>query len=70
MWLQKNQWDKKEGVNGIVAVAIDTGKGSQNAIRWAIDHLLPKGSTVVLIHVKHKPASLSASPSLLTPSKY
>ncbi|KAK7320752.1 hypothetical protein VNO77_30519 [Canavalia gladiata] len=68
MWLQKNQWDKKDGVNGIVAVAIDTNKGSQNALKWTIDNLLIKGSTVVLIHVKLKPSlSASASLSLLTP---
>ncbi|KAF7830173.1 U-box domain-containing protein 52 [Senna tora] len=47
-----------------VAVAIDRDKGSQNALKWAIDHLLVRGSTVVLIHVKVKPSSLSASASL------
>ncbi|KAG4382680.1 hypothetical protein AAZX31_14G124000 [Glycine max] len=67
MWLQKNHWDKKDGVKGIVAVAIDSDKGSQNALKWAIDHLLNKGSNVVLLHVKHKPSSLSASASLTTP---
>jgi hypothetical protein len=66
MWLQKNQWDKKDGVSGIVAVAIDTDKGSQNALKWAIDHLISKGSTIVLIHVKVKPAFSSNS----TPSEY
>ncbi|XP_027189273.1 U-box domain-containing protein 52-like isoform X2 [Cicer arietinum] len=62
MWLQKNPWDKKDGVNGIVAVAIDTDKGSQNALKWAIDHLLTKGSTVVLIHVNVKTPSSIATP--------
>ncbi|KAJ1425717.1 UspA [Sesbania bispinosa] len=61
MWLQKNNWEKKDGVNGIVAVAIDTDKGSQNALKWAIDNLLTKGATVVLIHVRHKSASFSGS---------
>ncbi|XP_061362543.1 U-box domain-containing protein 52-like [Gastrolobium bilobum] len=70
MWLQKNQCEKKDGVHGIVAVAIDTDKGSQNALKWAIDHLLTKGSKVALIHVKHKPVSLSSSPSIFTPSDY
>ncbi|CAJ1972218.1 unnamed protein product [Sphenostylis stenocarpa] len=65
MWLQKNHWDKKDGVNGIVAVAIDSDKGSQNALKWSVDHLLTKGSSVVLIHVKQKPSSLSASVSLM-----
>ncbi|XP_020224072.1 U-box domain-containing protein 52 isoform X2 [Cajanus cajan] len=67
MWLQKNHHDKKEGVNGIVAVAIDSDKGSQNALKWTIDHLLSKGSNLVLIHVKPKHSSLSATTSLVTP---
>ncbi|XP_057428298.1 U-box domain-containing protein 52-like isoform X3 [Lotus japonicus] len=67
MWLQKSQGDRKDGVNGIVAVAIDHDKGSQNALKWAIEHLLTKGGTVVLIHVKHKPSSFSTSASLSTP---
>lgn len=70
MWLPKNQAEKKDGVNGIVAVAIDRDKGSQQALKWAIDHLLVKGSTVVLIHVKVKPVSLSASASIQAPSEY
>ncbi|KAL2899633.1 U-box domain-containing protein 35 [Bienertia sinuspersici] len=36
-----------------VAVAIDKGKNSQQAVRWAIDHFLKgKNMQVVLIHVK------------------
>ncbi|KAE9599446.1 putative aminoacyltransferase, E1 ubiquitin-activating enzyme [Lupinus albus] len=67
MWLQKNSWDRKDGVNGIVAVAIDKDKGSQNALKWAIDHLLTRNGTVVLIHVNVKQASLSSSNSISTP---
>ncbi|XP_057739406.1 U-box domain-containing protein 35-like [Arachis stenosperma] len=51
MWLPRSQ-QEKDGVNGLVAVAIDKEKGSRNALQWAIDHLLNKGSTVILIHVK------------------
>ena len=68
MWLSKNQSERKDGVNGIVAVAIDKDKGSQNALKWAIDHLLLRGTTVVLIHVKVK--SSYSAPSLATPSEY
>ena len=38
-----------------VAVAIDKGKNSQQAVRWAIDHFMKGNKTpmsVVLIHVK------------------
>ncbi|MED6151719.1 hypothetical protein PIB30_085077 [Stylosanthes scabra] len=68
MWLTKNHWEKKlDGVNGVVGVAIDTGKGSRSALQWATEHLLTKGQTVVLIHVKLKPTTLSTSHSLLSP---
>lgn len=70
MWLPKNQSEKKDGVNGLVAVAIDKEKGSQNALKWAIDNLLIRSATVILIHVKILSPSLSASPSLFTPSEY
>lgn len=38
----------------MVAVAIDKDKGSQAALKWAVDHLLGKGKSVTLIHVKLK----------------
>lgn len=49
----------------MVAVAIDRDRGSQNALKWAIDNLLQKGQTAVLIHVKVKSSSFpnSALPS-------
>lgn len=68
MWLPKNS-DKKDGVNGLIAVAIDKEKGSQYALKWAIDNLLIRSATVILIHVKTISPSLSSSPSLFTPSK-
>ncbi|KAL1547912.1 non-specific serine/threonine protein kinase [Salvia divinorum] len=37
-----------------VAVAIDKDKGSQAALKWAVDHLLGKGKNVTLLHVKLK----------------
>ncbi|XP_061339330.1 U-box domain-containing protein 52 [Gastrolobium bilobum] len=67
MWLPKNHSDKKDGVNGIVAVAIDKEKGSQCALKWAVDNILTRNATVVLIHVKLLTPSLSSSPSLFNP---
>ena len=64
MWLTKNQGEKKDGVNGLIAVAIDKEKGSQNALKWAIDNLLTRNATVILIHVKILTPSLSSSPSI------
>ncbi|CAK8568758.1 unnamed protein product [Lathyrus sativus] len=69
MWLPKNQSDKKDGVNGLIAVAIDKEKGSQNALKWAIDNLLTRNATVILIHVKVVASSISSSPSIFTTSK-
>ena len=38
----------------LVAVAIDKDKGSQNALKWAVDNLVTRGQTLtlILIHVK------------------
>ncbi|XP_011077010.1 U-box domain-containing protein 52 [Sesamum indicum] len=55
MWLPNAKGSsspgKRGGRNGLVAVAIDKDKGSQYAIKWAIENLLTRGQTVILIHV-------------------
>ncbi|PHT93394.1 hypothetical protein T459_01276 [Capsicum annuum] len=38
----------------LIAVAIDKDRGSQIALKWAVDNLLARGQTVILIHVKVK----------------
>ncbi|CDP12490.1 unnamed protein product [Coffea canephora] len=44
----------------MVCVAIDKDKGSQYALKWAVDNLVGKGKYVTLIHVKQKqPSSAS-----------
>lgn len=61
MWFaQKGITDRKEDGNGLVAVAIDKDKGSQYALKWAVDHILNRGQTVILVHVKLK--SLPGTP--------
>ncbi|OMO61929.1 hypothetical protein CCACVL1_23149 [Corchorus capsularis] len=62
--------ERREGTNntnGLVAVAIDKDKNSQNALKWTSDHLLQKGQTVILIHVKIKPFSSHSSSPIPTP---
>ncbi|KAL9165770.1 hypothetical protein ABFS82_06G192600 [Erythranthe guttata] len=63
MWLQSskgtNNTGKKGGRNGLVAVAIDKDKSSQHAIKWAVENLLNKGQTVILIHVIQRSSSAS-----------
>ncbi|GAB4854085.1 hypothetical protein Ancab_022667 [Ancistrocladus abbreviatus] len=61
MWLARESSDKKDGANAVVAVAIDKDKNSQHALKWAIDNVLQKGQTVVLIHVKVRSQSSSGS---------
>ncbi|PKI50805.1 hypothetical protein CRG98_028800 [Punica granatum] len=61
MWLPREQPEKR-GTNGLVAVAIDKDRGSQNALKWAVDHLLGKGQTLLLLHVKLRDPSVSPAP--------
>lgn len=65
MTLPKKDGGKKES---LVAVAIDKDKGSQHALKWAIENLLQKGQPLLLIHVKIK-SSGSAPQSVLGLSK-
>ncbi|KAL0885941.1 hypothetical protein Bca101_009924 [Brassica carinata] len=68
MWMAKsNSVGIKEGgggSTGVVAVAIDKDKGSQHALKWAVDHLLQRGQSVILVHVKLRPSPLNNNPSL------
>ncbi|RAL48176.1 hypothetical protein DM860_005600 [Cuscuta australis] len=57
---QKNGGVKKD-IESVV-VAIDKDKGSQYALKWAIDKFsLGKGKSVTLLHVNHKPSSQDSS---------
>ncbi|KAL6575293.1 hypothetical protein OROMI_012578 [Orobanche minor] len=51
--------EKMHNKQDMVAVAIDKDKGSQAALKWAVDNLLGKGKTksVTLLHVKLKTSS-------------
>uniref|UniRef100_A0A6N2MCU6 RING-type E3 ubiquitin transferase n=1 Tax=Salix viminalis TaxID=40686 RepID=A0A6N2MCU6_SALVM len=66
MWMPRSLPEKRVGGNGLVAVAIDRDKNSQIALKWAIDNLLVKGQTVILIHVNLKSSlsSHSSSPKM------
>ncbi|KAL0756933.1 hypothetical protein Bca101_094601 [Brassica carinata] len=67
MWMAKsNSVGIKEGggSTGVVAVAIDKDKSSQHALKWAVDHLLQRGQSVILVHVKLRPSPLNNASSL------
>ncbi|MCL7027925.1 hypothetical protein MKW94_023515 [Papaver nudicaule] len=69
MWMPKADEEKKESA-AIVAVAVDKDKSSQYALKWAIDHLLGRGQTVTLIHVKQKSAPIPSGPNdVISPFK-
>lgn len=54
----------------LIAVAIDKDRASQSALKWAVENLLARGQTILLIHVKIRPgsSSLFSSSSLTMPS--
>lgn len=55
--ISRGQGEKREES---VAVAIDKDKGSENAMKWAVDHLLTRGQPLTLLHVKHTASSEGA----------
>lgn len=56
----------------LVAVAIDKDRAAQSALKWAIENLLSRGQTVLLIHVKvtaHGSCTISSVSPFQMPSK-
>ncbi|KAF3792309.1 U-box domain-containing protein 54 [Nymphaea thermarum] len=43
-----------DGGGELVAVAIDNDKNSQHALKWAADHIIGKGQSFILVHVRKK----------------
>ncbi|EEF38231.1 kinase, putative [Ricinus communis] len=57
-------WNPRENINGqknggekCIAVAIDKDKTSQHALKWALDHIVTRGETLKLVHVKERTPS-------------
>lgn len=61
-------WNRRgEGIDrslrrreGLVAVAVDNDKSSQRALKWAVEHYIPRGRCINLVHVKQKSSSSSS----------
>ena len=46
----KEEDEEKDKRYRIVAVAVDKGNNSEYVVRWALDHLVSRGESLVLIH--------------------
>lgn len=67
MWFPKSNEGKNTGKNNLVAVAIDRDKSSQFAMKWAVENMLSKGQTVILIHVVKHSSGQSGKKHFLLP---
>lgn len=56
-----NSVDRTPQIVRLVAVAIDKDKCSQIALKWAVDNLLGKGQTVILVHVRVKQSEIGSA---------
>ncbi|XP_010495320.1 PREDICTED: U-box domain-containing protein 51-like [Camelina sativa] len=54
--------ERNEAREGTIAVAIDNDKTSCQALKWAVDHYIPRDGTVKLVHVVQR-SSLNANGS-------
>lgn len=54
MWSQKGGGEKTDDAQAAVAVAIDKDKGSQHALKWAIENLVNRGQSMILLHVMNR----------------
>lgn len=50
--------DSREARPQLVAVAVTASKSSQNALRWAADHLLSKVQVFIILHVRQTITSI------------
>ncbi|KAL2896555.1 U-box domain-containing protein 35 [Bienertia sinuspersici] len=73
MWNQQQQQPQNKEIikkEGSVAVAIDKDKGSQYALKWAVDNVLNKGQTVTLLHVRQRQSANQSHSSPSMPLSY
>ncbi|XP_060213239.1 U-box domain-containing protein 35-like [Lycium barbarum] len=57
MMSQRSSTGDKKGEEKATVVAIDKDKGSQYALKWAVDNLIGKGKNITLLHVKVRPSN-------------
>ena len=50
--IPKEEDEEKYGRSRMVAVAIDKGNNNKYSVCWPLDHLVSRGESLVLIHVR------------------
>ena len=50
--IPKEEDEEKYGRSRMVTVAIDNGNNNKYVVRWALNHLVSCGESLVLIHVR------------------
>ncbi|KAL1189127.1 U-box domain-containing protein 51 [Cardamine amara subsp. amara] len=57
----RDNMERNELREGPIAIAIDRDKTSCQALKWAVDHYIPRGGTVKLVHVIQRSAVNNAN---------
>lgn len=48
--------ERNEAREGPIAIAVDRDKTSCQALKWAVEHYIPRGGTIKLVHVVQRSA--------------
>ncbi|XP_017983403.1 PREDICTED: U-box domain-containing protein 51 isoform X2 [Theobroma cacao] len=55
MFQTRENGERREGRERLVAVAVDRDKSSQRALKWTVENFITRGQTVRLVHVIPRP---------------
>ncbi|EOY32182.1 Adenine nucleotide alpha hydrolases-like superfamily protein, putative [Theobroma cacao] len=55
MFQMRENGERREGRERLVAVAVDRDKSSQRALKWTVENFITRGQTVRLVHVIPRP---------------
>ncbi|CAH2072293.1 unnamed protein product [Thlaspi arvense] len=59
----RENMERNELREGPIAIAVDIDKTSCQALKWALEHYIPRGGTIKLVHVMQRSAVNSNGPS-------
>ncbi|KAG0476186.1 hypothetical protein HPP92_013027 [Vanilla planifolia] len=63
-----NGTEVRGSARGVVAVAINAGKGRQEALEWALDNVVAKGQVVVILHFRKKITAIPTPSWMVVPT--